>query len=376
MSVPYLDLKAQHRALEKEIQAALQPVFAETQFVLGPAVEAFEAQFAAAHGCAHAIAVNTGTSALHLSLLALGVKPGDEVIVPAMTFVATAAAVAYTGATPVFADVDPVTCTLNADAVAAAITERTVGIVPVHLYGHPADLTRLGELCARHGLFLLEDACQSHLARWQDRSCGSIGAAGCFSFYPGKNLGAAGEGGAITTNDAAIARQCRLLRDWGQRERYRHEVLGYNYRMEGLQGAVLGVKMRHLAGWTDARRSVAAQYRERLDGLEGLVLPEEAPGARHVYHVYAIRHAQRDTLRAALTARGIQTGLHYPIPVHLQPCFAALGGRAGQHPVAESIAVQELSLPIYPELTVAQIDEVCMALKDAVAGAVPAARAA
>ncbi len=363
MAVPYLDLKTQHRNLEAEIQAALRPVFAETQFILGPAVESFERDFAAATGCAHAVAVNTGTSALHLSLLALGVGPGDEVIVPAMTFVATAAAVAYTGATPVFADIEPRTGTIDPEAVAAAITPRTVGVIPVHLYGQPANLTALTEICEKHSLFLLEDACQAHLATWQGKTCGTFGAAGCFSFYPGKNLGAAGEGGALTTNDAALAQKCRRLRDWGQQERYRHEVLGYNYRMEGVQGAILGVKLRHLPRWTEARRAVGAAYLQKLAGVPDLTLPFEAEGAHHVFHVFAARHPERDALRTALSAVGIQTGLHYPIPLHLQPCFRKLGYKAGDFPESESLANEEVSFPIFPEMTAAQIDEVCAAIQ-------------
>ena len=346
MAVPYLDLRAQHQLLATELQAALQPVFASGQFVLGPAVEAFERDFAGACGCAEAVGVNTGTSALHL----------------AMTFVATAAAVAYTGAVPVFADIDPHTATLDPVAVAAAVTGRTAGVIAVHLYGQSADLTRLGEVCAQRGLFLLEDAAQAHLATWEGRPCGSFGAAGCFSFYPGKNLGAAGEGGAVVTSDPAVARKCRLLRDWGQRERYRHEVLGYNYRMEGIQGAVLGVKLRHLPGWTESRRAVAADYCRALADVPGLVLPFAHPSARHVYHVFAVRHPARDALRDVLSARGVQTGLHYPIPLHLQPCFAHLGRRPGDYPEAEALAREEISLPVFPEMTAAQVAEVSEAV--------------
>jgi len=363
MAVPYLDLPAQHAALRDELRPALDAVFGNASFVLGPAVERFESSFAQYCGCRHAIGVNSGTSALHLALLHLGARPDTEVIVPAMTFVATAMAVAYTGATPVFADIDSETFTLDPAAAEAAITPRTIGIVPVHLYGQPARVSDLQALCSRRGLFLLEDAAQAHGAEVGGRRCGTFGAAACFSFYPGKNLGAAGEAGAIVTNDTQLAESVRRLRDWGQRERYRHETIAFNYRMEGLQGAVLGVKLRHIEEWTERRRAVARAYDAGLAGLPDLALPRAAADLRHVYHIYAVRHPRRDALRTALGAAGIQTGLHYPVPLHLQPCFAALGGHPGQFPVAEALAREELSLPIYPELTPTQIAEVCAAIR-------------
>jgi dTDP-4-amino-4,6-dideoxygalactose transaminase len=365
MPVPYLDLKAQYSSIRDEITAAIEPVLANAQYVLGPAVESFERDFAEYCGCRHAVGVNSGTSALHLSLLALGVKPGDEVVVPAMTFVATAMAVAYTGATPVFCDVDPDYCCMDPKSLENAISPRTVGVIPVHLYGHPANLDSLQAVCHRHGLFLLEDACQAHGARWHDQPCGSFGSMACFSFYPGKNLGAAGESGAIVTQDAILAEKVRILRDWGQKERYKHECLAYNYRMEGIQGAILSVKLRHLPAWTRARRTAADHYRSALNSIEGLVLPSEHPNAQHIYHIFAARHPKRNLIRERLSAAGIQTGLHYPIPLHLQPCFKNLGYKQGQFPVSERIAQEELSLPMYPELAANQIDEVAKAVASA-----------
>jgi dTDP-4-amino-4,6-dideoxygalactose transaminase len=330
--------------------------------VLGPEVEAFEGEFAAYCGAAAGVAVNSGTSALHLALLAAGVGPGDEVITVPFTFVATAAAIGYTGARPVFVDIDHNTFTIDVTKIEKAITSRTKAILPVHLYGHPADMDPILEIAARHNLVVIEDACQAHGAFYKSRPVGALGHAGCFSFYPGKNLGAYGEGGIVVTNRPDLAREIRMLRDWGQDRKYHHVLKGFNYRMEGFQGAILRVKLRHLDRWTDARRDHAENYRRML-GDNGVLAPLEAPYAHHVYHVFAVRHADRDSLARSLHAHGIATGIHYPVPVHLQPAYADLGYRAGDFPESERAASEVLSLPMYPELSPTDIELVTAAVR-------------
>jgi dTDP-4-amino-4,6-dideoxygalactose transaminase len=330
-------------------------------FTLGPEVAAFEKAFAAYSQAMHGIAVNTGTSALHLALLAAGVGRGDEVITVPFTFVATASAIDYTGARPVFVDIDPQTYTMDPKALEAAITERTRAIIPVHLYGQPADMDPIMAIAERHGLVVIEDAAQAHRAEYKGRRTGSIGDMGCFSFYPGKNLGAYGEGGMVTTDSPAHDRAIRMLRDWGAEKKYHHVMKGYNFRMEGIQGAVLRVKLPHLDAWTEARRQAAARY-DRLLAGSGIPTPKAAAYAYHVYHVYAIRSAHRAEWQKALQAKGIQTGIHYPTPIHLLPAFAELGYREGQFPHAEAAAREVLSLPMFPELTEAQCEEVAHAL--------------
>ncbi len=362
-SVKFLDLQAQYQSIKPEIDKAVLGVLASSQYVLGPEVEAFEKEFAAAHGTAHAVAVNTGTSALHLALLAAGIGADDEVITVPMTFTATGAAIAYTGATPVFVDVDPDTFTMDPDLAEAAITPRTKAIMPVHLYGQPVDLDPLLAIAEKHGLLLIEDAAQAHLAEYRGRKVGGIGHVAGFSFYPGKNLGAYGEGGAATTNDAELARKMRLFRDWGQEKKYEHKMLAYNYRMDGIQGAILRVKLRYLEGWTEARRRLAERYQQRLGNLA--VHPaREAQGRKHVYHVFSIFHPRRDELQEFLNSRGIQSGKHYPIPLHLQEAYAALGHKRGEFPVSERIGDEQLSLPIYPEMSDTDVDAVCEAVAE------------
>ncbi len=306
--------------------------------------------------------MNTGTSALHLALLAANIGPGDEVITVPFTFVATVSAICYTGATPVFVDIDPRSFTIDVAAIEAAITERTKAIIPVHLYGQPADMDPLLEIAKRRGLVVIEDACQAHGAEYKGRRAGSMGDMGCFSFYPGKNLGAYGEGGMVVTNNADYARTIRMLRDWGAERKYQHVLKGYNYRLEGIQGAVLRVKLRHLEAWTEARRAAAARY-DRLLAGSGVVTPPAMSYARHVYHVYAVRTGQRETWQETLNAQGIQTGIHYPIPVHLLPAFSDLGYKSGQFPHSERAANEVLSLPMFPELTEAQSEEVARAIR-------------
>ena len=355
--IPLVDLKAQYRALKPEIDQAIQRVLDNAQFILGPAVSSFEQDFAAFCHSADAIGVNSGTSALHLALLAAGVRPGDEVITVPFTFVATVAAIEYAQARPVFVDIEPTYFTMDPAKIERAVTPRTKAIVPVHLYGQPADMDAIRDVADRHRLIVIEDACQSHGSEYKGRRCGSMGLLGCFSFYPGKNLGAYGEGGAIVTSDPALATKVRLLRSWGEEVRYEHKHRGFNYRMDGVQGAVLGVKLKYLEAWTEARRSHAAEYTRRLTGTAASV-PTERPASRHVYHQYVVRVPERDAWRAALTEAGVQTGVHYPIPVHLQPAYADLGYSSGDFPIAERAAAEVLSLPMFPEMTDQQIESI------------------
>jgi len=357
IKVPYLDLKAQYRSIKPEIDAAIARVLESCQFVLGPEVAEFEKAFAAYCGTDQCIALNSGTSALHLALLAAGVGPRDEVITVPFTFVASVAAVLYTGARPVLVDIDPRSFTMDPALIEAAITPRTKAILPVHLYGQTADLDPILEIAHRHNLVLIEDAAQAHGAKYKGRPAGSIGDIACFSFYPGKNLGAYGEGGAVTTSNPQHASVIRMLRDWGQDRKYHHVLRGYNYRMEGFQGAILGVKLRHLDQWTEARRAIVHNYNQQLASCD-LETPAEMPWGRHVYHVYTLRSNDREGLHAALAAEGIQTGIHYPIPVHLQPAYADLGYGPGAFPHSEKAASQVLSLPLFPEMTDAQINAV------------------
>jgi dTDP-4-amino-4,6-dideoxygalactose transaminase len=364
MAIPFVDLKVQYATIHDEVHAALHNVLEHCTFASGPAVAAFEAVFARYCGVRHCVGVNSGTSALHLALLACGVGPGDEVITVPMTFVATSWAISYVGARPVFVDIEPITYTMNVAQVECAITPRTRAVLPVHLYGQMTDLGPLRELCDQYGLALIEDAAQAHGAEYHGTRAGGMSQVGCFSFYPGKNLGAYGEGGAITTNDDAIATRVRMLRDHGQSAKYRHEEVGFNYRMDGLQGAVLGVKLRHLDAWNAARHQAAARYRVLLDDTS-LVLPCEAKDRRSVWHLYVVQHPHRDFLQQALTAAGIGSGLHYPIPVHLQPAYAHLGHGPGDFPVAERVAGECLSLPMYAEITAEQQDYIAHTLKQA-----------
>jgi len=359
--IPLLDLKAQYAGIRGELDAAVLEVLAEGNYVSGPRVEAFEKKFAAYCGAREAVALNSGTSALHLALLALGIGRGDEVITVAMTFVATVAAIRYTEATPVLVDVDPDSWTMDPAALERAITPRTRAIIPVHLHGRLADMDAILAIARRHGIPVIEDAAQAHGAEWHGRRAGTFGEIGCFSFYPGKNLGACGEGGGIVTDRANLAATIRQLRDWGQAGRYNHVRHGFNYRMDGLQGAVLEVKLAHLPAWTERRRAVAALYDELLAG-SGISTPQKPKALEHVYHVYAIRSPERDRLREALAQAGVATGMHYPCPVHLQPAYADLGYRSGDFPVSERLAAELLSLPIYPELTPEQQRHICNTL--------------
>jgi dTDP-4-amino-4,6-dideoxygalactose transaminase len=360
--IPLVDLRAQYLSIKGAVDAAVARVMETGQFVLGDEVEAFEREFAAYSGAADGIALNSGTSALHLALMAAGVRAGDEVITVPFTFVATVAAIGYIGARAVFVDIDPATLTMDVTRLEAAITPRTRAIVPVHLYGQPADMDPIIAIAQRHNLVVIEDACQAHGAVYKGRPVGSLADAACFSFYPGKNLGAYGEGGMVVTNRPDIARDVRMLRDWGQDRKYHHVMKGYNFRMDGIQGAILRVKLRHLADWTNARRAHALDY-NRLLGSDGVATPQEASYARHVYHVYAVRTTERAALQRTLQSNGIGSGIHYPVPVHLQPAYADLGYVLGDFPESERAADEVLSLPMYPELSHTTVEQVAAAVR-------------
>jgi dTDP-4-amino-4,6-dideoxygalactose transaminase len=352
--IPLVNLKAQHDAIRPELDAALAHVLDTSQFVLGSEVAAFEKEFAAYCGAEHAVGVSTGTSALHLAMLAAGIGPGDDVVTVPFTFAASVAAIEFAGARPVFVDIDPKTCCIDVDRIEAAVTPRTKAILPVHLYGQPADMDSILAIARRRGLIVIEDAAQAVGAEYRGRRAGSLGHLACFSFYPSKNLGACGEGGAVTTGDAGYARRLRMLRNWGQETKYEHLIRGNNLRLQGFQGAILRVKLRYLEDWTEARRRHAARYDALLTGA-GISVPYVRPEVRHVYHLYTVRVAERDAVRAELRQRGVETGVHYPIPVHLQPAYADLGYGPGDFPESERAGREVLSLPMFAELSDDQI---------------------
>jgi dTDP-4-amino-4,6-dideoxygalactose transaminase len=363
LHVPFVDLKAQHRSLAVEIEAAVHAVFERGDFIMGAAVEQFEVEYAALVGTRHAISVGTGLAAIELALRAFGVGPGDEVITAANTFIATVLAISAVGATPVFVDMDRDTYTIDPAAIAAAVGPRTRAVVPVHLYGQPVDLDGVMAVATRHNLLVVEDAAQAHGARYGGRRAGSFGHAAAFSFYPSKNLGAYGDAGMIVTDDDAVAAKLRLLHNYGQRVKYYHSVFGTNSRLDTVQAAVLRVKLPHLDAWNAARRRHAAAYGARLP--KSVHTPAEAAKAEHIYHLYVIETANRDRLQQRLHSRQIDTGIHYPVPAHLQEACVPLGYKAGDFPVTEAAAARILSLPMYPELTGEQIDYVVEAVADA-----------
>jgi dTDP-4-amino-4,6-dideoxygalactose transaminase len=359
--IPLVDLKKQYESIREEIDHAIADVVQSCKFILGEQVESFEADFAAYCQSRFALGVNSGTSALHLALLAAGVGPGDEVITVSYTFVATVAAICYTGASPVLVDIDPRTCNIDPAKIEAAITPRTKVLMPVHLYGSCADMDPISDIARRHKLILIEDAAQAHGAEYKGRRAGSMGDLACFSFYPGKNLGAYGEGGAVITNNEEYVEVMKQLRDQGQSAKYFHERIGYNYRMEAIQGAVLGVKLKHLDDWNAGRRRHAAAYSRELADT-ALRLLEEPAGGKSVYHVFPLFTERRDELRAHLNAAGVSTGVHYPIPVHLQRGYRNLGYNAGDLPHTEHACLEVLSLPLYAELA----NETVMQIADSV----------
>lgn len=372
MNVPFLDLHAHHAPHLAEFEAAIRGVIECGAFAGGPYVAAFEKEFADFCHVRHAIGVGSGTEALWLALLAGGVGAGDEVITSPGTFLATAEAITYCGATPVFVDIDEQTYTLDPSQLEAAITPRTKAIIPVHLHGQTADMDPILAVARQHKLLVIEDACQAHGADYKGRRAGSLGDAGCFSFYPGKNLGAFGEAGAVVTNNDELALKMQTLRDHGQSRKYHHSVVGWNCRMDGIQAAVLQIKLRHLEESNAKRREHAAFYNELFHDLEEVILPTEAPHGRHVFHIYALRVRERDETIRQLTEAGIGSGIHYPVPVHLQECYRSLGYQEGDFPVAERVARELLSLPMFPELTRAQIGKVAQVVREIVSAAVPA----
>ncbi len=359
--VPFLDLRKQYHSIKSEVDEAVLKVLESTQYVLGDEVVAFEEEFAAYSGAKYGVACNSGTSALHIAMLAAGIGPGDEVITIPMTFIATVSAIRYTGATPVLVDVDPVSRNMDPSQIEQAITPRTKAICPVHLYGQSADMDPILEIAKKHGLHVIEDAAQAHGGEYKGRRCGSMGLAAGFSFYPGKNLGAYGEGGLMTTNDPEIARLARMYRSWGEEKRYYHKLHAFNYRMDGIQGAILRVKLRHLETWTERRRAIAAEYDKQLAGL-GLELPVQVAGNRHVYHIYGLLSPDNQDLAQSLRDKNVQVAFHYPVPVHLQEAYSDLGYKKGDFPVSERIASMELSLPIHGDLDDAQVAVVCDAV--------------
>lgn len=361
--IPFLDLRQPHATLEAELLEAFRRALRSAQFVGGPEVAAFEKEFAAFVGTEAAVAVNSGTDALRFAYHALGVRPGDEVITVPNTFIATTESLTQAGATIRFVDVREDTLTIDTDAAAAAVGPRTVGIVPVHLYGQMADMDSLLELAARHRLWIVEDAAQAHGATHKGRAAGTLGALGAFSFYPGKNLGACGEGGAVTGRAGAVLEAIRRLREHGQSSKYVHEVEGYNGRMHAIQAAFLRIKLPHLEGWNASRRRAAALYRQALADIAEIRLPVEGPGATPVYHLFVIRAQRRDALQAHLSERGIGTGLHYPVPLHLQTAYRHLGLGRGAFPVTELAAAELLSLPMFPELSAEQVGIVADAIR-------------
>jgi dTDP-4-amino-4,6-dideoxygalactose transaminase len=363
VTIKFVDLRAQYNSIRGEVDAAIQGVLDRCDFINGADVAGFEEEFAALCGATHAIGLNSGTDALSIALRALGVGPGDEVITPTHTFVATAEAISAVGARPVLVDINPDTYTVDPMAVSDAVTERTKVVIPVHLYGQPADLDPILEICAERGIRVLEDACQAHGARYKGRPVGSIGDVAAYSFYPGKNLGAYGDGGALTTNDDVLAERIRLLRDHGSATKYEHLIPGFCSRLDTLQAAVLRVKLRHLDGWTAQRRRAAETYRRALSDIDGVTVPYEPGWAHSVYHLYVVRVPDRDTVQRALKAAGVESGIHYPKPIHLQRAYADLGYAPGAFPHAERTCSEILSLPMFAELTDTDIHAVADELR-------------
>ncbi|WP_158791822.1 DegT/DnrJ/EryC1/StrS aminotransferase family protein [Granulicella sp. L60] len=363
MKIPFVDLKLLHSEIKEELRDVFDRVLNESTFVLGPEVQRFEQEFAAYVGTTHCVAVNTGTAAIQLALAALGIGSGDEVITVPHTFIATAEAITAVGARPVFIDIDPVSFTMNPALLEAAISSKTRAIIPVHIYGQVADMDRILEISNLHGIPVVEDACQAHGAEYKGRKAGAFGIAGCFSFYPGKNLGACGEGGAVTTDDGDLAQRIRLWRDHGSSKRYEHIFPGLNMRMDGLQGGILSVKLKYLDRWNNQRRQAAAAYDKAFVDTD-IEIPNEMDYGHHVYHLYVVQTSNRDALRHQLTDAGIESGLHYPIPLHLQEAYRFLGYKEGDFPVAERVKNRILSLPMYPGIRTQTIERVVSELRE------------
>ncbi len=361
--IPFLELKSQYASIKEEIDGAIQNTLNQGQFILGENAAAFEQEFAHYCGVKYCLGTNSGTSALFLALAALGIGQGDEVITTPFTFIATVLAITYTGAKPVLVDIDPKTYNIDISQIEGKITRRTKAIIPVHLYGQPADMEPITRLAQRYGLKVIEDACQAHGAEYKGKKTGSLGDCGCFSFYPTKNLGAYGDGGAVTTNNSEIAQKIASLRNYGQRDRYYHDTIGFNARLDEIQAAILRVKLGHLDSWSQKRRQNASFYHETLKDA-GVVLPREASYARHVYYLYVIRTKKRDELMRHLAKKGIQTLVHFPIPIHLQKAYQSLGYQRGDFPLAEMCADEVVSLPVYPEMKRGWLEMVAKAIMD------------
>lgn len=354
MKVPFVDLAAQYRSIKPQVQTAVNGVLDRCDFILGGDVTAFEKEFGSWAGAAHTVSCANGTDALVLALKACGIGPGDEVITTPYTWISTVLAVSLVGAKPVFADIDPATYNIDPSLISKRVTRRTKAILPVHLYGQSAAMDDIADIAKKHKLLIIEDAAQSHGSYWRGMRVGQTGVATCYSFYPGKNIGAYGDAGAVTTPDPKIARALRLLRNMGQEVKHKHEVIGTNSRLDSLQAAVLRVKLKHLEDWTEARRKAAQRYHRMLKDLKNVIAPKEADGVRHVFHVYAVQVPRRDAVVKQLNADGVSAQVHYPTPVHLQPCYRSLGYKKGSFPVAEKVCSRILSLPMYPEITEAQ----------------------
>ncbi len=365
MKIPLVDLHAQYETIKPEIDAAIQRTIDRTAFILGPEAKQFEENFARFCNVKHAIGLDSGTAALHLAMMALNIGAGDEVITSAHTFIATSEPIALLGARPVFVDIDPRTYNLDPNKLESAITPRTKAIIPVHLYGQPAEMDAIMEIARKHNIPVIEDAAQAHGATYRGRSVGTMGLMTCFSFYPGKNLGAYGDAGALVTNDDELNHKIRMLRDHGRTSKYEHEISGYGFRLDGIQGAILDVKLKHLPEWNAARRAHADYYTELLSNVDAsIVTPYEPAYVKAVYHLYVIRTRQRDELLEYLKARDIEAGIHYPVPLHMQPVYKNLGHQRGEFPETERAAQEILSLPIYPELAHAQMERVVETMRE------------
>ncbi len=363
MPIPLVDLKAQYRSIKPEIDAAMQRVVDNTSFILGKEVSQFEKDYATFCKAEHCVGMDSGTAALHLALIICGVKPGDEVITTTHTFVATAEVISVIGAKPVLVDIDPRTYNIDPNLIEGAITPLTRAIIPVHLYGQPAEMDPILDIARKHNLRVIEDAAQAHGAEYRGRRAGTLGDVACFSFFPSKNLGAYGDAGALVTNDAELAERARMLRNHGRVDKYEHLIVGYGYRLDALQAAILGAKLPHLDAWNARRREIADYYTELFTNSD-LITPYCPPHITPIYHIYAVRSKQRDALQKHLQAHGIETGIHYPIPLHLQPVYKNLGYKRGDFPVAEQVADEELSLPMYPELTDTQVQQIVEAVRE------------
>ncbi|MBN2858296.1 MAG: DegT/DnrJ/EryC1/StrS family aminotransferase [Candidatus Delongbacteria bacterium] len=348
--IKFLDLKAQYLSIKEEIDCAIQEVLLASAFAGGPFVKSFEENFAKIHDAKFCAGVNNGTSALHIAMMGLNIGEGDEIIMPANTFIATPASVSLQGAKPVFVDCSEEDFNIDVSKIEEAITKKTKAILPVHLFGQPAKMDVITEIAEKHGLMVIEDCAQAHLAEFQGKKVGTIGVAGCFSFYPGKNLGAYGEGGAVISNDEEFWKKIQAIKEHGSFRKYHHEYLGHNYRLEGIQGAILDVKLKYIEAWTETRRKNADLYRKYLSGVDEIILPEERGDVRHVYHLFVIRTEKRDDLAEYLNENGVQTGIHYPIPCHLQRSYGFMGYKKGDFPVSEKLAKEILSLPMSEQL--------------------------